>query len=557
MLRELQIENFAIIDRLALSFSSGLNILSGETGAGKSILVDSLQLLAGGRASLDQIRTGAEQTVLEAAVELPGNDPLRGDLTAQDLLGPEDEVLVLRRVLSRSGKNRIQANGRLLPLSALQQIGRELVDIHGQHEQRFLLSADYPLDLLDAYGDLGALRQAYDALFRRWRSLQEELGSALELRANRREREAFLKYQIQEVRSVNPQAGEAEALRRERGVLAHSHQLAEQSHSAYQALYEAETSVLSGLSLVRGHLRKIEEMDPGFSETASLCEAAHRQLKEAAGLIRQYRDGIEHNPHRLQEIEERLYQVAKLEEKYGEAADTLQKRLADMERELSSLEGMEERCEALENACRVQGEKAGAKAAELSRERRKTAKRLQSELAGELGPLGLGKSRLLVCAEASKTGLDRRGGDRVHFLWAAQSGEEPRPLNRVASGGELSRIMLAVKSVLAETDRNRILVFDEVDAGVGGAVAEAVGRRLKALARRHQVFCITHLPQIAKMADAHYRVEKVQTGDRTVTRVVRLSASERVQEIARMLGGREITPLTVEHARELLERSVQ
>ena len=558
MLRELRIENFAIIHRLSLSFSPGLNILTGETGAGKSIIVDALQLLMGGRASADQVRTGAEQAVVEAAWEFPKNSLLREFLVEQGLVqpdGPDEEELTLRRVISRSGKNRVLVNGHFLSLATLQQIGRDLVDIHGQHDQQSLFFPDCQLDLLDTYGGAESLRREYRSLFQQWMESVDELETARRLERERGDQREFLLYQIQEIRAVEPQPGEEKTLEQEREVLTHSHQLAEQAHEAYEILYESEGSVLDGAFRAGESLGKIEKLDPRFKETFTIWEAAVNQLKEVMGQLREYRDHVEHNPQRLQEIEERLYLIGRLKKKYGSDSEEILERLSRLEGELGSLEGVLERCARLEESCREQAEKVRVLAARLSRKRKAAAVRLEADLAGELGHLGLGKTELKVCVNFSEDDLGRRGGDQVGFLVTAQPGEEPLPLRRVASGGELSRMMLAIKSILAEADQIPVLVFDEIDAGIGGAVAEAVGRRLKDLSRRHQTFCITHLPQIAMMADVHYCVEKVPEGARTVTQVRRLNPSERVQEIARMLGGREITPLTVRHARELLHRS--
>lgn len=559
MLRELRIENFAIIDRLELSFAAGLNILTGETGAGKSIIVDALELLLGARADLDQIRTGSDQAVVEAAISLPEKWILRGTLQAQDLLNAADEELILRRVISRSGKGRILVNGHLITLATLQEIGRALVDIHGQHDHQSLLYPDRQRELLDAYGKLLPLREQYESLYQEWRNLRTELEALERLQHEKGQRMEYLQYQAEEIRVAHLQPGEDIVLEQEREVLAHSQKLSDHAESAHQILYEAEQSVLEGLLKAGGYLKEIQTIDPRFTETLGLWESAQTQVKEVAERLRYYKSGIEHDPDRLQQIEERLYLISKLKKKYGPALEDVLRQLSKLSEDLSSLEHQEEKIEALKKAYHEKGEKVFDLATRLTGLRTQTAKRFKAEIEKELKHLGMGQTKLWVkmdCFNLPQADeLGPHGADRVAFLITSQPGEEPRPLSKVASGGELSRIMLAIKTILAEVDQVPVLIFDEVDAGVGGAVAEAVGRKLKSIARTHQVFCITHLPQIAMLADGHYQVEKAVEAGRTTTWVSKLDRSERIQEIARMLGGKEITPITLQHARELLTRS--
>lgn len=559
MLSELRIENFAIIDRLELSFAAGLNILTGETGAGKSIIVDALELLLGARADLDQIRTGSDQAVVEAAISLPEKWILRKTLQAQDLLNPHEEDLILRRVISRSGKGRILVNGHLITLATLQEIGRVLVDIHGQHDHQSLLYPDHQRELLDAYGKLLPLKEQYAGLYQEWKSLGAELESMERLHHEKAQRMEYLQYQVEEIRSAHLQPGEDTTLEQEREVLAHSQKLSEYAESAYQILYESDPSVLEGLLKTGNYLKEIQAIDQRFTETLELLEAAQTQVKEVAERLRHYKTGIEHDPDRLQQIEGRLYQIGKLRKKYGPTLEDVISRFSKLSQELSSLEHHEEKSEVLKKAHHEKGEKVFELAARLTGSRAQTAKRFKAEMEKELKHLGMEQIELVVNIDRfnplQTDELGPHGADKIDFLITSQMGEEPRPLNKVASGGELSRIMLAIKTILAEVDQVPVLIFDEVDAGVGGAVAEAVGRRLKSIAGTHQVFCITHLPQIAMLADRHYRVEKVIQTNRTVTRVSKLDRSERVQEIARMLGGKEITPITLQHAKELLNRS--
>ncbi len=559
MLRELRIENFAIIDRLELSFSAGLNILTGETGAGKSIIVDALELLLGARADLDQIRAGSDQAVVEAAISLPEKWILNKTLQAQDLLNPDEEALILRRVISRSGKGRILVNGHLVTLAILQEIGRALVDIHGQHDHQSLLYPDHQRELLDAYGKLLPLREQYACLYQEWRGLKTELESLERLQYEKGQRMEYFQYQVEEIRSAHLQPGEDTALEQDREVLVHSQKLSECAESAYQILYGSDPSVLEGFIKAGGHLKEIQAIDPRFTEALGLLETAQRQVKEVAERLRHYKSEIEHDPDRLQQIEERLYTIGKLKKKYGPTLEDVISQLSKLTEELFSLEHHEEKIEALKKAYHEKGEKVFELASQLTGLRTQAAKRFKTEMEKELKHLGMGQTELVVNIDRfnppQADELGPHGVDRIDFWIASQLSEEPRPLNKVASGGELSRIMLAIKTILAEVDQIPVLIFDEVDAGVGGAVAEAVGRRLKSISKTHQVFCITHLAQIAMLADGHYRVEKTGEAGRTVTRVSKLDLSEKIQEIARMLGGKEITSITLQHAKELLTRS--
>ena len=321
MLRELRIENFAIIDHLELSFGPGLNILTGETGAGKSIIVDALELLLGARADLDQIRTGSDQAVVEAAIALPEKGRLRDSFLAQGILDPDEEDLILRRVISRSGKGRILINGHLVTLTGLQEAGRAVVDIHGQHDHQSLLFSDHQRNLLDAYGKLLPLGEQYAALYQDWKDLKTELESLEKLRHEKGQRLDFLKYQIQEIRSSQLQPGEDLTLEKERDILAHSQKLSDHAESAYQILYESEPSILEGLLTAGGHLKDIQAIDSRFSETSTLWEGVLVHLKEVVEQLRHYKSGIQHDPDRLRQIEERLYLLEKLKKKYGATLD--------------------------------------------------------------------------------------------------------------------------------------------------------------------------------------------------------------------------------------------
>jgi DNA repair protein RecN (Recombination protein N) len=563
MLKELGIKNFAIIDGLRMAFGPGLNVFTGETGAGKSIVVDALSLALGERASADLIRTGSDEAVVEAAFELNGRGPetVRGLLRDQGIdMGPGED-LVIRRVISSSGKNRIYVNGGLVTLATLSAIGSRLADIHGQHEHQSLLAADQQLDLLDAYGGLFPLRDAFGELSRRYRQLRSDLA---ELEANEREkaqREDLLRYQVNEIEGARLLPGEDDELDAELRVLANAEKLAGLASAADEALYSSDGSVLAGLKRAATGLREIAAIDASLAATCELLESGRAQIEEAAREVSAYAGRVQVDPARLEEIGDRIDLIRKLKKKYGASIADIVAFGETAAAELAKIERSGEERERLRREIAALRDQITAKAGDLTRKRTAAARELEAKVEAELGQLGMKKSRFSVAivpdqGEDTADGrrITARGADRVEFLISANPGEEPRPLARIASGGELSRVMLALKTILVEGDPIPTVVFDEVDAGIGGAVAEEVGRKLRRMASRRQVFCITHLPQIASMATGHYGVAKSVRNNRTSTEVRLLEPTERVEEVARMLGGRTITDATLRHAEEMIER---
>ncbi|MDE3225610.1 MAG: DNA repair protein RecN [Nitrospirota bacterium] len=559
MLTELRIANFAVIEQLTLEFADGFQVLTGETGAGKSILVDALALLIGGRASADQIRAEAEEAELQASFSIPAHSPLIAGLRDDGIVAPDEQELVIRRILSRSGRNRIYLNGRLAPLHQLQRLAGTLIDIHGQHEQQSLLAAQAQLDALDAFGQLREARQAYAAQFAAWRDRQAALDAEVRLAAERQAKEDFIRFQHKELTEAELRAGEEEDLDAERRRLSHAQRLGQLSDEAYELLYGAESSALAALGAVAQRVTELAGIDPEAAEWTGLGESAAAELRELAGRLRDYKQGLEHDPDRLERIEERLDKLQRLKKKYaaGGTAATVEQLCAKLEQLQGELERLDQG-ESLVADLRGQVARAGAEAMasarRLSEGRKKAAKKLETRVKTELSALRMEQTQfqIAVTSDGGETSLGPTGGDRVEFLLSANPGEPLQPLANVASGGELSRIMLALKTVLAETDGVPVLVFDEVDQGVGGAVAAVMGKRLKALSAYHQVFCITHLPQIASQAGAHYLVEKTVVKKRTATRARRLDQAERKEEVARMLGGVAIT----KHVRQAAEEMI-
>jgi DNA repair protein RecN (Recombination protein N) len=554
MLNELRISNFAVIEQLSLQFTHGFHVLTGETGAGKSILVDAIALLVGGRASADQIRSGTEEAVLEASFSFSKSGELGRQFREVGLAGPEDEELIVRRVLSRSGRSRIYVNGNLTPLHLLQALAGTLVDIHGQHEQQSLLSAQAQLDALDAFGQLQAARDAYAAQYERWRDSQRRLEETARLLADRKAQEEFLRFQHQELDEAGVQAGEEETLTAERHRLGHSRRLQELTDEAYDLLYGGDASVLAGLGVVNQRLKELSGIDASSAEWTSFCESAVVQLRELAQRVRAYRQGLEHDPDRLSQIEERLDRLQRLKKKYGGSEEALLARLQELNQQLDGMDRGEEVLTELQ----AQVTDAKARMQELGKSlsagRLRAAKKMETRVKDELAELRMDRTRfkIMVAQDEGESPFGPTGLDRVEYLFSANEGEPLAPLARVASGGELSRVMLAMKTVLADTDRVPVLIFDEIDAGIGGVEATVMGRRLRALADYHQVFCITHLPQIAAQARRHVVVEKTVVKKRTVTTARELDAAARENEIARMLGGLAVTKATRQAAVDML-----
>lgn len=554
MLNELRISNFVLIDHLHLEFFKGFQVLTGETGAGKSLLVDAVALLMGGRGTVDQIRSGAEEAVLEGAFSLPANKSLFDRLTELDLLPQDGNELIIRRILSRTGRNRLYVNGNLVPLHHVQELGGFLLDIHGQHEQQSLLSPRVQLDRVDEFGNLMDLRSKFGACYDRWRNKERELEAAVRRATDRTQREEFLRFQHQELEGAHLRVGEEEELVLEHRRLQHGGRLLELANNAYEVLSRGDHSVLVQIRSVTDALRELVAIDPNVGNWIDLSEGAAIQLRELADSVRDYAKDFDHDPNRLAELNERLAQLQRLKKKYGDSVEGLLRRCQQVKQELDELTTLEERTEELKMALALEQQQAVMLSDQLSKKRKRLARDLEKRIAEELAALSMERVefRVRLSPHAGGEPIGPTGSDRVDYLFSANPGEPLQPLGRVASGGELSRLMLAIKTVLAEADQVPVLIFDEVDAGIGGAVAAVMGNRLRMLGRYHQVFCITHLPQVASQASTHFVVQKRVTDSRTVTTVKALTPQEREDEIARMLGGTEITASLRKSAAEML-----
>lgn len=567
MLRELQIRNLGIIDALTVPLAPGLNIVTGETGAGKSVMVDALALLLGERAQpAEAIRTGSESATIEAVFTLSRRSPVLALLRDRGI-PVEDGQLIIRRELVRGGRGRAFINDANATLGLLGEVGELLVEIHGQHEPQALLRPGRHLDLLDAFAGLGILREKLRQRFEQWQELAAHLAHLEGLARDKAERAALYRADIAEIDAARLQPGEEEALREERRRLANAERLAEAASLACQHLYDDPLAVASRLAQAATLLRDPAKLDARLEPLLAAVEQLQIQLDDLVRSLRAYRDGLVFDAARLEAVERRLDELYRLKRKH---ADTVAGVLAVREQLVAELERLEQ-TETESRQVRERLEKLRAelatRGADLAERRSQAAGRLETLVTQELADLDMEHPRFHVRFTREPAGegdiavgpdgwrLGPRGVDQVEFLFSANPGEEPRPLARIASGGELSRTMLALKVILAATDAVPVLVFDEVDAGIGGRTADTVGRKLRQVARTRQVLCITHLPQIAAYADHHLRAEKVVEGGRTVTRVSSLGREERIREVARMLGGESVTDTSLRHALELINQA--
>ena len=555
MLLELVVENYAVVERLRVHFHTGLNLLTGETGSGKSIVVDALGLLLGGRASADMIRTG------ETRARVAGIFEVRDQAAARRLLEPagleiEDGELLIEREILASGKSRAFVGSRPVSAGLLRDLAPLLADIHGQHDQQLLFSPDAQRDMLDSFAGKSDLVDRVAALFGRWRETMAELD---ELERNEQEKLRLLdlwSFQRKEIESAALEPDEDTALENERRVLQNVQKLQESASTAYEAVYESPESALALARIAAKRVEELLRIDSTLEGLRDHLKSAQLSLQEAGYGLRDYVSHLEANPGRLEEVENRLAAIGRLKRKYGQSIPEILAFLEDVRAQIAGVETAGERMEALrkeQKRLAVEFEKA---AGELTETRKAAARRLEKRVEAELAQLAM--ERTVFRVEIAEGPWSVSGADAIEFLVSPNVGEEPRPLDKVASGGEISRIALALKTCLAggKSAAGRTLVFDEVDAGVGGSAAEGVGRRLKKLAAANQVLCVTHLPQIAGFADHHYRVEKMEERGRTVAVMEELHGEARTREIGRMLSGQKLTEEAIRNAEQLIRGSV-
>lgn len=566
MLLDLRIKNFVIIDSLTVNFTRGLNILSGETGAGKSILIDAISGVLGEKLSTDMIRTGFDRASLEASFDVSGMDELARILDEAGI-DTDDDQLVLRREIFANGKGRCFANAMQIPVAKLKEISENLIDIHGQNEHQTIINIAKHRELLDSFGglipDVAKVREVHEKLY----SIRNKINSFEIDEREKARRIEFNTFSIKEIETAGLKPGEEEELRGESNLLANAEKIFKEVNESAD-LITGETGVIRNLKKAEANLSKISDIDPDIASMLDKIREALYSLEDSSSELRDYRNSIDFSPERINQVEERLNLIQGLKKKYG---DSVQEILLYAEKAKTELEAINSSDEEMEQL-RIEEKKTVKEAKELalalSDKRKAAALKLEGLVIKELKDLGMGGTvfKISIKRETSPDGdiesennkyiLYPHGIDRIEFLLSANEGEDLRQLRKVASGGEMSRIMLALKNVIQSADIVETLIFDEVDTGISGKTAEIVGRKLKNLSKDRQVLLITHLPQIAAMSDTHFLVQKGKSEGRVTTLVKSLSDKEKIREVARMLAGEEITELSMKHAEEMIEKSL-
>ena len=557
MLCELKVENLALIESLHLHFdqeeAGGLVVMTGETGTGKSIMLRAIHLLMGGRAQTDWIRNGAEQCMVEALFVV--NASHRELLQTLEESGlADDDTVILKRVLTSSGKSRLYVNGSLATVKMVSMLAANLLSVASQHDHQQLLQPALHLDFLDAIGEHWEERAQCGAVFLQWQQKKEELAALRQQERDKEQRRDFLHFQLEEIGQIGPVVGEDEDLAAERKRLKSAAALIKVSQKVYRFF---SSTLVDGLFEVRRDMEQVVQLDPQVEGLAAELTAYSYKAEDLVSQLRSYKDGLEHNPVRLEQVSERINNLQHLKRKYGETLQAVLDYVASAENELQLIDTMEKNVSEMEEAVAALEQETLRQASALSLRRRQTAEQLTRSMGAELDSLAFNRSGFEVRFQNKEPGIEAvrsSGWDRVEFFFSANPGEEARPLAKVASGGELSRLMLAFKCLLARKDMVETVIFDEVDAGIGGEAAEAVARKIQELATHHQVFCVTHLPQIAARGTTHFRVSKQMEQGRTLSSFSLLTPEERVDELGRMLAGDSVSVQTRAWAQELLTK---
>ena len=554
MLTELNIKNFAIIDELEVSFSGGLNVITGETGAGKSIIIGAVGLLLGDRASSDLIRFSEETATVEALFDISEKERLKKKLVRVDCY--EGDELVVKRIVTRTGKNKVYINGNLATLSMLSFLSEFLVNISGQHEHQVILNAENHIDILDEFGNLLPLRSEFADLYDEYQTIKSRLEELETINREGEKHEEFLRFQLKEIEDAGITIGEDVSLAGEKNILNNVKKLMEYAAGSYDVLYGKGGSILEELGGTINNIKEIKKIDPELKISEQEIDSIFFSLEDCAFTLRDYVKNISVDPGRLEEIEDRLEYLGKLKRKYGGTLEEVLETKKGIEKELKNISSVDE--DILQLSREISSKRALllGKGNLLSQRRHETAGLLEKAIEGEIHTLRMADAEFKVMfKKPDEDEINSKGVNVVEFYLSTNVGEELKPLSRVASGGELSRIVLAMKRVLAGTGSVGTIIFDEVDSGIGGEVAGIVGEKLKDVSKHHQVICITHLPQIACFGDSHFLVSKRVSGERTNTHISVLSESERLDEIARMLSGLKTTEKTMEHAHEMLSNA--
>ena len=550
MLKFLTIENFALIDRLQVEFDAGLNLITGETGSGKSILVDAVALLVGDRASQGMVRQGFNRARIEGIFSLPQNNPAQKQLEKSGLKAGDSE-LIIRREIAASGANKVFINGTLATQRFLAELGSFLADIHGQHEQQLLLQPRTHLEFLDAFGGNQELCRQVAESFRELQEVRSALDGMRQSEQERLQRLDHLSFQISDIEKLQLRPGLDRELEEERRLLGSAQQRHAACQESYELLYERDESLLALFDRLEKSLQALHMLDEKFDPGLEKLRESHYQMEDLAYRTREYRDRIEPDPARLEMVEERLAEIQKARRKYGSSVEKILSYRERIQREMEELSQGHARTEQFVEKEKVLSTRYLDQARRLTRKRSRDSTALQRRVERELRDLAMENTKFVVDLDTEDA--SERGTDRAEFLISPNIGEDPRPLTKIASGGELSRVVLALKSILSLEEYPKTLVFDEVDSGIGAGVAGKLGEKLATLATQHQVFCVTHLPQIASFARRHFRVEKGKRDKRTLVDLTPLPAKARVEELARMMAGDRVTETTRKQARELLK----
>ncbi|SJZ85417.1 DNA repair protein RecN [Selenihalanaerobacter shriftii] len=565
MLLNLSIYNFALIEKLQVGFHAGLNVITGETGAGKSIIIKALEMLLGGRASTEYIRSGQEKAVIEANFSIKDNEKVQNKLKEFGIQYNSVEGIILTREVSHSGNNRSRINGRIVTLDMTRAISQYLIEIHGQHDDQLLFKASNQLMLLDEFAGDKA-KGLLEEVGKVYESLKKKKKKFATLNQNEKERARkvdLLKFQIDEIVKAELTKGEMEELLVEKKRLSNAEEMAKVTNQVYNQLYESgfqEMAIVDQLHQFDKDLSTIAELDPKLESIVELLTDATYKLEEVAYELNDYQDGLEFNSQRLNEIEKRIQVINQLKRKYGDNIAEILEYKAEIQAELEELTVSEETLQELEKEIKGLEVKYLEVANQLSNLRKKVAHDFEKKVMSELQDLSMGKSEFEIKLtskvdndiDLSLNHITAYGIDNIQFLISPNPGEDLKPLAKIASGGELSRTMLALKKIIAESDQVQTLIFDEVDTGIGGRIANLVGEKLAIIAQSHQVICITHLPQIASMGDTHYYISKDMAANHTKTKLAYLTEEARIKELSRMLGGSSLTDTTREHAHEMI-----
>ncbi|HHW30489.1 MAG TPA: DNA repair protein RecN [Clostridiaceae bacterium] len=563
MLQLLEIHNIALIDKVKIEFGEGLNVLTGETGAGKSIIIDSINAVLGERVSKDLIKTDKDKAMVEAVFNVP-KQRIEDIFINFGIPTEEDGTIIISREFTLTGRNICRVNGILVTVSTLKEIGSRLIDMHGQHDNQSLLRTESHIDLLDLFGGarIGDLKSKYLELLEKYKEIKNSLKALTGEEGERERKIDLLKFQIDEIAKANLIPGEEEKLNKHRILLSNSEKILNALNSSYELLYSGEDNKVPASETIGqaiSELKSISRFDSGYQDIADRLENISYLLYDLIDEIRKERDNIEYDPSLLEEIEQRLDTIYKLKRKYGRTVEEILQFYNKAKEELEKLSSSQETIAYLHDKLKETGNQLYKIASDLNSERLKAALLLESKICSELEDLEMKSTRFKTSikfedslGEDGHWNFTQKGMDRVEFLISTNPGEPLKPLSKIASGGEMSRIMLAIKTILADVDQIPTLIFDEIDIGISGIASQKVGEKLSLISQNHQVICVTHLPQIASMADCHFLIEKISENEKTLTKVKKLEGKEIVEELSRIMSGTHISEITRKHAEELL-----